>query len=202
MSDAAQTWDRRLAERQWPSDADPFLAELAGPLPAGRVLDLRSGVGRNSLRLAAQGWAVTTVGASSVALARALDRGAQLGAGVDVIHADVTGWHPGQQRHALAVVAYLHPGADGPAAVLTSAAATLVPGGHLFVIGHDLATLGRHGPPDTARLLTRRPGAAMPPQIAVEMLEREFRQATDTVDAAAGVDRDDAVVLVWGSRRR
>lgn len=202
MIDVGRVWDRRFAEQRWPSDPDRFLVELASALPAGRVLDLGSGPGRNSLWLAAKGWAVTAVDASSVALAQALERGAELGVDVDVVHADVTGWHPGEQRYDLALVAYLHPGADGLATVLANAAAALVPGGHLFVIGHDLANLGRHGPPDPARLLTpERLAAAMPPQIAVEVLERRIRPATDPGDMAPGGPAE-AAVLGWGSRRR
>lgn len=204
MSSVGEVWDRRFTEQRWPSDPNPFLIELADPLPAGRALDLGSGPGRNSLWLAARGWAVTAVDASQVALTQAIERGADLGVSIDTVHADVTTWQPRGDRYDLVVLAYLHPGGDDLAAVLAAAADALVPDGHLFVVGHDLASHGRHGPPDAARLLTpERLAAAMPPQVTLELLERRTRPAGCDAEAGAGANAPaDVTVLAWGSRRR
>ncbi len=197
MSGEAEMWDRRFAEQPWPTEADPFLVELAQPLPAGRALDIASGPGRNSLWLADRGWQATAVDASQVALAQARQRAADLGVPVQTVQADVTTWRPDPAAYDLVVVANLHPGVSMLRQVLTNAAAALVPGGHLFVVGHDLVNLGRHGPPDAERLLSPdRLAAAIPDELQVERLERRTRPADD---GSGG--EPDVAVFAWAVKK-
>lgn len=196
MNDPGADWDRRFTEHQWPTDPDPLLVELAGPLPPGRALDLASGPGRNSLWLASLGWEVTAVDASAVALEQAQRRAEQAGNSLSVVQADVTRWQPPAAASELVVVANLHPPGETLAQVLEAAAAALVAGGHLFVVGHDLANLGRHGPPDADRLLTvERLEAALPASITAERLTRYTRRRDDQTH---GDDTEDIAVLGWG----
>lgn len=193
VSDEGQMWDRRFAEQPWPTEPDPFLVELALPLPAGRALDIASGPGRNSLWLATRGWQATAVDASQVALTQTRQRAADLGVRVETVHADVTTWRPKPAAYDLVVVANLHPGVAGLREVLTTAATALVPGGHLFVVGHDLVNLGRHGPPDAERLLSLdRLAQALPDDLQVERLERRTRPADD---GSGG--EPDVAVFAW-----
>lgn len=211
MTSSAQMWDRRFSEHPWPTDPDPALVEFAGCLPPGRSLDLGSGPGRNSLWLAGRGWQVTAVDASGVALSQAAERAASLALQIETVHADVTSWDAGCERYELAVVANLHPGADALATVLATAAASLVPGGHLFVVGHDVASLGRSGPPDPHRLLTPdRLRLAMPATVEIHLLERRTRPALPAPgrprapdDADRGTQEqlgDSTVVIAWASK--
>lgn len=193
MSDEGQMWDRRFTEQPWPTEPDPFLVELALALPAGRALDIASGPGRNSLWLAARGWQATAVDSSQVALAQTRQRAADLGVLVQTVQADVALWRADPAAYDLVVVANLHPGVAMLREVLTSAGAALVPGGHLFVVGHDLVNLGRHGPPDTERLLSlERLAAALPDEVQVERLERRTRPADD---GSGG--EPDVAVFAW-----
>lgn len=200
MTSAGEVWDRRFSEHAWPSEPDPFLVELAGPLPPGRGLDLGSGPGRNSLWLAKAGWEMTLLDASAVALAQAQARAARASVHIETIHGDVLGWRPDGPSYDLAIVANLHPGPEALAQVLASAAEALVIGGHLFVIGHDVANIGHHGPPDPDRLLTvERLSQALPATVCVEVLDRHSRKPDHTATPEA--EAPDVAVLAWATRR-
>ena len=196
-SDPGRMWDRRFAEQGWPTEPDPLLVELVTTLPPGRALDLGSGPGRNSLWLAARGWRVTALDASAVGLAMARERAAGLGLALETVQADVLRWSPPVAAFELVVVANLHPGSAELPGVLARAVDALVVGGHLFVVGHDLADLGRHGPPDPDRLFTVDAlAAALPGHVAVERLERRERPPDDSADPGAS----EVAVLAWGRR--
>lgn len=220
-SAAGPMWDRRFAERPWPTEPDAILVELAGPLPAGRGLDLGSGPGRNSLWLAAAGWDMTLLDASGIALAQAEERAAADGLRIHTLHGDVLEWQPAVPSYDLVIVANLHPGMRELTQVLAAAAEALVAGGHLFVIGHDVTALGHHGPPDPDRLLTvDRLSQALPATLSVDVLERRQRHGDHSHgdhshadhghgdhhgpadDAAGQVDgAADQVVLAWATKR-
>ncbi|HVB27452.1 MAG TPA: methyltransferase domain-containing protein [Mycobacteriales bacterium] len=201
MIPAGEMWDRRFAEHGWPTEPDPLLVELATALPPGRALDVGSGPGRNSLWLAARGWEVTAADASQVALAQASQRAEALGVRLETVHVDVTDWQPVRAAYDLVVVANLHPGAAALASVLVAAADALVAGGHLFVVGHDLANLGVHGPPDAAQLFSvERLAAAMPPAVSIQLLERRIRPPDAAALDDAGPGREDVAVLAWATK--
>lgn len=197
-------WDRRFAEEPWPADPDPYLVELAETLAPGRGLDLGAGPGRNSLWLAALGWDMTLVDASRVGLDQAVAAADAIGVPITTVHADLFGWRPEDAGFDLVIVANLHPGPDPLAALLEKAAGALHPGGHLYVVGHHVDNLGRHGPPDPDRLLTAdRLRAALPAGVDVEVLDVRHR-AADHGGHGGHPDeepRDDAVVLAWATRR-
>ncbi len=206
----AGMWDRRFAEQGWPTDPDPFLVALAEPLPPGRGLDLGSGPGRNSLWLAAKGWDMTLLDASWVGLEQATAAANALGVTVTTVHADVARWQPEEARFDLVIVANLHPGPEVLAAILSSASRSLRPGGHLYVVGHHVTSLGRHGPPDPDRLLTvERLRAALPSDLVVEVLEARDRpidhgHGADQRQQPAQKERDpterDRVVVAWARK--
>ena len=198
-----RTWDRRFAEEGWPADPDPFLVDLAQALPPGRGLDLGSGPGRNSLWLAAKGWDMTLVDASQVGLDQATAAADAMGVAVTTVHADLVGWRPDEARFDLAIAANLHPGPDVLAAILSRATTAIRPGGHLYVVGHHLANLGRHGPPDANRLLTdERLRAALPTELVVEVLETRERRTDHGHRRYRGEDdgEHDSVVVAWATK--
>lgn len=199
MISVGEIWDQRFSEHAWPTEPDPFLVELAAPLQPGRCLDLASGPGRNSLWLASNGWEVTALDASEVALSQATKRASEVGAHIETLHADVVEWQPAQADYDLVVVANLHLSLVALTAVLAVAAQALVPGGHLFVVGHDLDNLGRNGPLDPDRLFTvERLARALPPTVSVEKLERRTRTLHDAVEQ--DVTGPDVAVLAWATR--
>jgi SAM-dependent methyltransferase len=194
--DAGDVWDRRFIEQSWPTEPDPFLVELARALPPGRSLDIGSGPGRNSLWLAAEGWTVTLVDASKVALDQARARAEGAGLQITTAHHDVFHWLPDHDSYELVIVANLHPGLESLTEVLASAADALVAGGHLYVVGHDITSLGRHGPPDPDRLLTvERLSHALPPAVSVEVLDR--RASKPDHGLMPDAKENDTVVYAW-----
>lgn len=66
-------WDERYREsdRVWSNNPNPVLIEHATTLTPGRALDLGSGEGADARWLAEQGWTVTAVDISPVAIDRA-----------------------------------------------------------------------------------------------------------------------------------
>lgn len=192
-------WDRRFAEQSWPTDPDPYLVGMAGSLPPGRGLDLGAGPGRNSLWLALKGWQMMLVDASGVGLAQATAAAEALGISVTTVRADLNDWRPEEEAFDLVIVANLHPGPGALAALLAGAAGAMRTGGHLYVVGHHIDNLGRHGPPNPDRLLTpERLRASLPRGLLVEVLETRERRADHGRDDDAA--RRDKVVLAWATK--
>jgi len=153
-------WDERYSTEElvWHAEPNASLVEevgRAGLLP-GRALDLACGEGRNSLWLAAQGWQVTGVDFSRVAIAKAKQLAAQRSIEVDFLVADVVDWVPPAQAFDLVVVMYLHLEALGRRRSLRLAAGAVAKGGTLLVVGHDSANLaeGVGGPQSPALLFS------------------------------------------------
>jgi SAM-dependent methyltransferase len=198
MTTPGEFWDQRFREHGWPTEPDPLLVEQASPLPAGRALDVGSGPGRNSLWLAGRGWSVTAVDASAVALDQAEARAQEAGLSLTTLLADVRSWTPPVASYELVVLANLHFPAAELASLMQRLSDALVPGGHLFVVGHDLANLGKHGPSDPELLLTiDRVIAALPPEVEVERVDRVDRPRDDVATDARG----DVAVVAWARRR-
>ncbi|MFG2843946.1 class I SAM-dependent methyltransferase [Kitasatospora sp. NPDC048296] len=158
----SQGWDARYAASELVWGAAPnqwVVRELTGHTP-GHALDLAAGEGRNAIWLAVQGWEVTGLDFSAVALERAERLTADL---PDEVAGRLT-WRHGDARtfdspaagYDLVLVAYLQLPAEDRRAALRRAADALAPGGTLLVVGHDLSSLteGVGGPQDPAVLFT------------------------------------------------
>ncbi|MEI6375474.1 MAG: class I SAM-dependent methyltransferase [Actinomycetes bacterium] len=82
-------WDQRYSEfeQMWSGAPNGALvAEVAGLTP-GRVLDVGCGEGADAIWLAANGWSVTAVEVSGIALARAAQHAADANVAVHWVHA-------------------------------------------------------------------------------------------------------------------
>ena len=186
-----QDWDRRYAAtaRLFSAEPDPALVALAGSVPVGRALDLGAGEGRNSLWLARNGWDVTAVDVSAVALGRLAEAASAQGSHVRTVVGDMQELLTSGERYDLVVVCFIHPAPDRRASLLAGMAGAVAPGGDLFVAGHHLVSLGMAGPPDPDRLYTEdRVRDAFP---SLRTLRLERRQRT-TADGQVIVD-----LLVW-----
>ncbi|MEO1063064.1 MAG: class I SAM-dependent methyltransferase [Actinomycetota bacterium] len=177
---SAADWDERYRSgRQWSVEPNRFLVEqlVDRPLPAGRALDLGCGEGRNALWLAEQGWEVTGVDLSSVAIERGRQVAASASIDLDLHVGDVLavegeladargdGWD-------LVLVSYVHlPPADR-LRLLSLARWALADGGTFLLIGHDLRNLrdGWGGPSDPEVLWSPKEVAAdfAPSSFAIE----------------------------------
>ena len=156
-----QQWDERYsgAKFEWSVHPNQFVAEQLAGLPPGRALDLAAGEGRNSVWLAERGWSVTAVDFSRVGLEKGRKLSAAHGVAdgqVNWVVADLSEYEPARAAYDLALIAYLQVGAVLRDRVLAGAAAALVPGGTLLVVGHDLSNLteGVGGPQSPEVLYT------------------------------------------------
>lgn len=137
---AGQFWEEhyRGHERVWSGRANPVLVEVAGPLRPGTALDLGCGEGGDAIWLAGQGWRVTAVDVSAIALDRASTEAAKAGVEdrIDFQQHDLARTFPAGDFD-LVSAQYLHSPVEFPRdRVLRSAASAVAPGGMLLVVGH------------------------------------------------------------------
>lgn len=138
--DAVTFWDGVYATRPAATDPRPNdrLAEIVTGMPPADVLDLGCGDGGDALWLARQGWQVTAVDISAVALKRlaALARSHGLGERITTERHDLHESFP-QGEFDLICAHYLHTSAElDRAPVLRTAAHALRPGGRLLIVDH------------------------------------------------------------------
>jgi SAM-dependent methyltransferase len=151
-------WDRRYAGREllWTGEPNRFLVAETAELPPGRALDLACGEGRNAVWLAEQGWRVTGVDFSRVALDKAHGLAAARGVTVEWVGRDVLEYEPEELAFDLVLLFYLQLPTVSRRAAVRAAARAVAPGGTLLVVAHDRANLeqGHGGPQDPAVLYT------------------------------------------------
>ena len=185
-------WDSRYAaaELLWSAGPNRFLVgELEGLLP-GRALDLACGEGRNGLWLAEQGWQVTGVDFSLVAVERARRIAAERGLDAVFEQADVRAYEPPAAAFDLVMVFYLQLPAAERARALAAAARGISPGGTLLVVGHDVQNLngGWGGPKDPGVLFTPDGVAGELPGLEVQKAERVLRPVETDEGEAQAID--------------
>lgn len=186
-------WDVRFAANEWPSHPDDTLVELVSGLAPGRAVDLGCGPGRNSIWLASQGWQVTGVDVSAVGLEQAARRAHERGVTLELLHVDLTAYTPLKGAFELVVLANMHFSPGEREELFARFAEAVAPGGHFYVVGHHLDSLGRAGPPDPARLYSEDLLKGLFAGFDVEVTRRE-RPAGD-----GGTPLVDAVA--WATRR-
>ncbi len=137
----AEEWDARYGEQPAMWSGRPngrVVAEVLG-LPTGRALDVGCGEGADAIWLAAQGWTVTGIDISSVAIGRAREIAARAGAEVDWRCGDVLQMRLPSGVFDLVSLQYpALPKAAGDAAV-RRLLDKLQPGGLLLATYHDLS---------------------------------------------------------------
>jgi SAM-dependent methyltransferase len=189
-------WNRKHGEGLLLFGAEPnrFLVDEVGDLEPSRALDVACGSGRNAVWLAFQGWKVTGVDFSGVALEQARALAAQRRVEVEWVEADLLGWRPFDAAFDLIAVLYLQLPADQLAAVLRRAAGGLAPGGTLIVIGHHSDNLehGSGGPKDPGVLFT-------PEQVAESLGDLRIEKAAAVLRPRDG-ERDAIDALVRARR--
>lgn len=151
-------WDARFSEPGYAygTEANRFLADVAERIPAGPVLSLGEGEGRNAVFLAGRGHDVTAVDASAVGLAKARALAAERGVRIATVLADLAGYviAPGAWSGIVSVFVHLAPPVR--AAVNRAVAAGLRPGGVFVLEAYTPSQLGfgTGGPREASLLVT------------------------------------------------
>lgn len=177
----AELWNERYAEpfASYGTEPNDYLREVAARIPAGPVLCLAEGEGRNAVYLAGRGHAVTAVDLSDVGLANARKLADRHGVTIETVIADLTTYDFGEARWAGIVSIWAHvPSAVRPA-LHAACARALRPGG-VFVLE---AYTPRH---------LDRPGIGGPPHADALPTPAELRRDLSglLLDQCHEIDRD------------
>lgn len=149
------TWDARYAEseRIWSGNPNPRLVEHVADLTPGDALDVGCGEGADVVWLATNGWRVTALDVSVVALEKTAAHAGEAGVAdrVSTLHHDLMSGGPLPGAYDLVSTQFMHPPPAQFDDIYRKLGATVRPGGALLVVGHhpdDVATGVRepHGP--------------------------------------------------------
>ncbi|WP_157249538.1 class I SAM-dependent methyltransferase [Nonomuraea typhae] len=138
MKEHEEHWDNRYREsdRIWSGEPNALLVREVTGMKPGRALDLGCGEGADVVWLARQGWRVTGVDVSRVALERAAQHVAEAGVEAELEWRDLAETFPAGE-YDLVSAAFLHSFLEMPREnILRRAAAAVAPGGVLLVLGH------------------------------------------------------------------
>lgn len=195
------TWDARYSEseRVWSGNPNPRLVEHVTGLPPGDALDVGAGEGADAVWLATQGWQVTALDVSPVALARTAAHAADAGIGgrVTTLQHDLLNEPAVPGTYDLVSAQFWHPPVERFDELFTALGAVVRPGGFLLVVGHhpaDLATGLRsgHGHPELLFTPDRVVAALDPSAWEIQYAEAPTREV-DSEDGPVTVT--DSVVL-------
>ncbi|MFC4132535.1 class I SAM-dependent methyltransferase [Hamadaea flava] len=135
----ATYWDERYgsADRVWSGNPNPHLVTVASDLTPGTALDVGSGEGADAIWLARQGWQVTGVDISEVALRRAAEAaGPDLADQLTWQQADIFTWAPEKAAYDLVAAHFVHLPWEDLQALHRRLADAVKPGGTILIVGH------------------------------------------------------------------
>lgn len=149
-------WDDRFSSPEYVYGTEPndFLAASASRIPAGRVLSIADGEGRNGVFLATRGYDVTSVDSSSVGLAKARRLADARGVRLTTVVADLAEFEIAPESWEGIVSIFCHLPQPLRQRVHAQAVRGLAPGG-VFVLEAYSPEQLRHGTggPQSAELL-------------------------------------------------
>ena len=153
-----EEWNRRYggSDLLWTARPNRFLVAEVADLEPGRALDIACGEGRNAVWLAEQGWRVTGVDFSDVALEKASRLAEARAVAPEWLQADLLDFRAEPRAFELVIVFYLQLSGTPRRTILRAAADAVAPGGTLLLVAHDSSNLehGHGGPQDPAALYT------------------------------------------------
>jgi SAM-dependent methyltransferase len=144
---SADFWNERYRSQTklWSGNPNKYLVSEVSGLSPGAALDVGCGEGADAIWLAQQGWQVTGVDISTVALDRARAHAAEAGpetAGrIGWQQADVFAAVPEADRYDLVSAQYLHPPSAVREKLFRGLAAAVQPGGSLLIVAHHPSDL-------------------------------------------------------------
>jgi SAM-dependent methyltransferase len=133
-------WDERYrsADHLWSGQPNPQLVAQVAGLPPGEALDAGCGEGADAIWLASQGWTVTGVDVSAVALDRAAGHAKAEGVAGRITwrREDLLTWEPGRERFDLVSAQFIHVPSPLLEPMHARLAAAVRPGGTLLIVNH------------------------------------------------------------------
>lgn len=135
-------WDERYraATRLWSGKPNPQLVAQASHLQGGTALDVGAGEGADAIWLAGQGFEVTAVDISQVALDRAQAHAQQAGeavaSAINWVRADLLQWQPEPAYYDLVSIHFLHLPSLQRDPLYLRLAGAVRPQGTLLIVGH------------------------------------------------------------------
>ena len=152
-------WDRRFSADALPYGTEPnaFLASQGAQFPAGPVLCLAEGYGRNAIWLAGRGHAVTAVEQSGAGILRGRALADERRVQVAFVHADLGDFDMGSACWSGIVSIFAHLPPALRASVHARVVRALAPGGIFVLEAYAPAQLGfkTGGPRDVELLMSR-----------------------------------------------
>ncbi len=177
-------WNDRYGAKDYVYGTTPneFLASIAAKIPAGPVLCLAEGEGRNAVFLAGLGHAVTAVDQSAIGLAKAQALAQARQVPLTTLTADLADFSIAPKAWASIVAIFMHLPRELRRSVLAQAAAGLAPGGVFVMEAYTPAqlTYNTGGPRDPLLLprlaeLRQELGSGLDYLVAQE-IERDVRE--------------------------
>ncbi|PKB72039.1 MAG: hypothetical protein BZY87_02360 [SAR202 cluster bacterium Io17-Chloro-G6] len=141
-TDTPEFWNEMWADiEDCGSGSDAILADQIEHLTPGRALDMGCGTGGNAIWLAKQGWQVTAVDHSEVAIEKGKRLAAEEEVNVEFILAAASTYRPMGHYH-LTTSFYIQMFPQERINMLAQMSKALAPGGTLLFVSHD-----KSGPP-------------------------------------------------------
>lgn len=139
------TWDTRYSEadRIWSGQPNRRLVEQVTGLTPGTAIDIGAGEGADAVWLARQGWQVTALDVSPVALEKTRTHAADAGVQVTTLQHDLINAANLPGTYDLVSAHFWHPPTDRLSDFRDVLGAAVNPGGTLLVVGHHPVD---HGP--------------------------------------------------------
>ncbi len=149
-------WDNRYSSGEFIYGTEPneFFKLEIDKLPAGRLLALAEGEGRNGIYAAGLGWEVTAVDFSSVARDKALKLASEKGATIGYIISSLEDFQPESDYYDAVSMIFMHLNPDISELVHERAVGSLKPGGRVILEVYAKEQLGKDsGGPQNADML-------------------------------------------------
>lgn len=191
-------WDERFSPDEYVYGKEPngFLKQWAARIPAGPVLCLGDGEGRNGVHLAGLGHEVTSVDGSAVGLAKARRLAEERGVEIRTVHADLADFPIEAGAWAGIVSIFLHLPRPLRASVHAASVSGLAPGGVFLLEAYTPRQLAlRTGGPSLVELLME--PSELEAELAGLRLERCVEVRRQVVEGLVH-DGEAAVVQVLG----
>ncbi len=174
MNTRRDRWNQRYTDKElvWSAGPNRLLEQEVRELEPGSALDLACGEGRNAIWLAEQGWQVTAVDFSHVAIEKGGAIAKRRNVDVEWVVADAAEYAPGGKFDLVAIL-YLHTAREERDQWMRHARDAVASNGLLLYIGHDLSNIehGVGGPQHPEVLPTPRDVAQMLPGFEIERAE-------------------------------